>query len=70
MNAYTVEEVARLWQVTPHTVYTLLRQGRLEGFRIGRAWRVTPEAMTAYIEGGKAKTKGYALRRKNISYIT
>lgn len=42
---YTPEEVARKLRVTTRTIYTWLRDGRLEGERIGRLWRVSDEEL-------------------------
>lgn len=38
---YTPAQAAKILQVTPRTVYSWLRSGRLNGsIRIGRTWRV------------------------------
>jgi excisionase family DNA binding protein len=36
---FTIDELAEYLRVHPTTVYRLLRQGRLPGFRVGGNWR-------------------------------
>lgn len=45
---YTPEELAERWRCSAVTVYRLLNDGRLAGFRVGRAWRVPEEAVRQY----------------------
>ncbi|HJU29670.1 MAG TPA: helix-turn-helix domain-containing protein [Candidatus Binataceae bacterium] len=35
----TIDELAEYLRVHPTTIYRLLRQGRLPGFRVGDNWR-------------------------------
>jgi excisionase family DNA binding protein len=35
----TIAELSRHLRVHPTTIYRLLRQGRIPGFRVGSAWR-------------------------------
>jgi len=35
----TVEDVAKRFGVNPTTVYRLVQQGRLPGFKVGNQWR-------------------------------
>lgn len=37
----TVEEVAAILKVQPLTVRQMFREGRIRGFKIGKAWRTT-----------------------------
>ena len=37
----TVEEVAKILKVQPLTVRQMFREGRIRGFKIGKAWRTT-----------------------------
>ena len=46
-NFYTVKEVAALLHVRPYTVREMFREGRLSGFKIGKAWRITEAALEA-----------------------
>jgi excisionase family DNA binding protein len=54
---YTVSEVAKILGVTPYTVRTYLREGKLEGFKntdSGRSnndrWRVKESILKKYLE--------------------
>ena len=47
---YTPQEVAALWQCCTATVYELLRNKKLSGFKVGRDWRITESAVRAYEE--------------------
>jgi excisionase family DNA binding protein len=42
---YTIKELADRLRVHPTTIYRLLRQGRLPGFRVGSNWRFNPRAI-------------------------
>ncbi len=46
----TPQQVAARMQVTVHTVYAWLRDGRLRGSKIGRLWRVGSDAVEALLE--------------------
>lgn len=45
---FTAQEIANRWGVGYPTVLSLLRDGRLQGFRAGREWRVTDTALREY----------------------
>ena len=45
---YSVPDVARRWGVRPGAVYSLLRSGRLKGFKAGKEWRVSDESLRQY----------------------
>ena len=47
---YTVREVATLLRFKEATVSRLLREGKLEGIKIGKkSWRITQDAIDNYI---------------------
>jgi excisionase family DNA binding protein len=46
--AYTAETLAKAWGVSAATVRTLVRQGELRAFRVGRQIRIRPEAVEEY----------------------
>ena len=41
----TIGELSRHLRVHPTTIYRLLRQGRIPGFRVGSAWRFNKSAI-------------------------
>ena len=56
----TVNEVAKLIKVKPITVREMFRNGRLRGFKVGKAWRTTEKMLQEDIEAlasGRAPAK-------------
>lgn len=51
----TPAQVARRVQVTEHTVYGWLRQGRLRGVKLGRLWRVSGDDLEAFLRGNRGE---------------
>ena len=49
-NLRTVEEVAEYLRVSNTTVYTLVREGKLRGVKVGRAWRFLASDVDAYLK--------------------
>jgi excisionase family DNA binding protein len=47
---YTVAEVASIFHVKPPTIYTWIKNGKLNYVRIGRLIRMTEEHLTAFLE--------------------
>ena len=45
-----VSDVARMTQVSPSQVYTMIQEGMLPAFRFGSALRVRPEDLQKFIE--------------------
>ena len=45
---YTPQELALLWKCSIGTIYAMLRQGELKGFKLGRDWRITESAVRDY----------------------
>lgn len=48
---YTVEQVAKILQVSEATVRKLIKNGELEAFMVGNQYRVTKEALDRYMHG-------------------
>jgi excisionase family DNA binding protein len=53
-KVYTVEEVAEMMKVHPRTVYRMLDQGKIKGFKFGAAWRITQAEVDAMMRGERA----------------
>ncbi len=49
----TVEEVALGLQVSKDTLWRLLKQKKLVGYRVAGAWRVHPDDIKRYLETQK-----------------
>ena len=53
-SCITPEQAAEFFQVSVYTIKNWLRQGKLEGFRLGgKDWRTTMEACNKFIEKSK-----------------
>ena len=46
----SVKETAARLGVSPHTVYTLVREGDLPAFRVRNQWRVTELTLADYMQ--------------------
>ena len=54
-NLLTPEQVAGILQVHVLTIYSYIRQGKLDAIRLGRSYRITPEDLTHFIESNRIK---------------
>ncbi len=45
----TVEEVARYMRLPHSTIYKLLQEGKLPGFKVGRHWRFRRETIMQWV---------------------
>ena len=41
LRVFTPEEVATILKMSARTVFHLLREGDINGFRVGKAWRIS-----------------------------
>jgi len=48
----TIGELSAHLRVHPTTIYRLLREGRIPGFRVGSAWRFSRSAIENWERGG------------------
>lgn len=48
---YTVEALASHWRTSTDTIYRMVRDGKLQAFRIGRELRFTDRQVRAVEEG-------------------
>lgn len=69
---FTIKELSEHLRVHPTTIYRLLRQGRLPGFRVGSNWRFSREAIEIWereqagrpAEASPRRRRGAARRRR------
>lgn len=54
---HTVASLAELWGCSTDMVYSLLKDGRLRGFKLGKDWRITDEARIEYETSGGVPDK-------------
>ena len=48
----TIPEVAKLLRIGTRTAYTLAREGKLPGVRVGNQWRVPKKALEQWVKDG------------------
>jgi len=54
-QTYRIPQVAKALSVTNKTVYRMLSDGRLLGFKVGNRWRVRVISMNAYMKAYTVK---------------
>lgn len=52
IEVYTMQEVADILKVTRRTVYTYVKNGRIQAVKIGRCWRVSRDSLQEFISTG------------------
>ena len=55
---YTVNEVAEILKIDPHTIRQWLKEGTINGIRLGRYWRIRERDLKELYETGTARKKG------------
>lgn len=50
-RAYTVKELAKILKVTPRTIYTYIKGGKIQAVKIGSQWMVTAEEIQRIFKG-------------------
>jgi len=48
---YDVQEIARIFDMTPQSIRKFIREGRIKGRKVGTRWYVTEEAIRDYLMG-------------------
>jgi len=56
-NLLTPEQVAGILQVHVLTIYSYIRQGKLDAVRLGRNYRIIPKDLTRFIESNRIKNQ-------------
>ncbi len=52
IKVYTLDEVAKILQLTKRTLYSYVHDGKLKAVKIGKYWRVTEENLAAFLSTG------------------
>lgn len=52
--SYTPDEVAKLFQISKHTVYELIKRGELQAFKVGNKMRIEEKELERYKKSSKA----------------
>lgn len=48
-NAFTLYEIAKMFDVTPQTLRKYLKEGRIQAVKFGGKWVITEEAMKNFL---------------------
>ena len=51
---YTLDEIAEMLHITRRTLYTYIKEGKLQAVKIGKYWRVSEANLQAFLEKGTA----------------
>jgi excisionase family DNA binding protein len=62
---FTIKELSEHLRVHPTTIYRLLRQGRLPGFRVGSNWRFNRAAIEEWEKLQPSETQPPAMRGRH-----
>jgi excisionase family DNA binding protein len=54
----TVKQVQEILKLSERTVFRLIKNGELKGFKAGRDWRFEQKDIDAYIEHQRKKAEG------------
>ena len=58
MTAYDVEDLSKMFRLTPITIRQYIREGRLPGRKFGKRWYVLEEDVKAALEKGLPPSEG------------
>ena len=51
---YTLDEIAEMLHITRRTLYTYIKEGKLQAVKIGQYWRVSETNLQSFLEKGTA----------------
>ena len=54
-KTYTIEEVAEIFDVKKDTVRNMIKDGRLDGKKVGLRYQITEESMIRLVREGRKK---------------
>jgi len=52
IKVYTLEEVADILKVTRRTLYSYVKEGKLQAVKMGKYWRVSEQSLQNFISVG------------------
>ena len=55
MKVYTLDELATLLNVTRRTLYTYIKEGKLQAIKMGKYWRVRGDQLEAFLSSDTGK---------------
>ena len=69
MQAYTVEQVAKMLHIGRDKVYELLRTGQLRSIKIGKLRRITDDHLAAFVAPSKTTPRKRSVQVSDV-YVT
>ena len=57
IKAYDVQEIAKMFDMTPQSIRKFIREGRIKGRKVGTRWYVTEEAIREFLLGEQTEDK-------------
>lgn len=66
---YTLEEIAELFKVSKHTVYSWVKKGKLKGTKIASLLRFTPSQVEEFIKESNKDKQDYFIVTASPAYI-
>ncbi|WP_018683372.1 helix-turn-helix domain-containing protein [Actinokineospora enzanensis] len=67
---YRVKAVAEMLDVSPHTIYRAIGDGRLDAVRIGRVVRITAEALAVFLDAcGEDAYQAFVVAGESVSAV-
>lgn len=52
IKVYTLDEVAEILKTTKRTLYTYVKDGKLQAVKLGKYWRVTEDNLQSFLDKG------------------
>ena len=52
MKVLTIDEVAKMLQMSKHTIYRYAKDGTIPAVRIGGSWRIAEEVLSKWLVSG------------------
>lgn len=63
-KTFTVKQVQEILDISERTVFTIIKNGELHGFKAGREWRFEQEDIDAYIALKRKKAEDELAERR------
>jgi excisionase family DNA binding protein len=54
---YTIEQLQQILKLSDRTIFRLLKEGKLSGFKVGREWRFQESDINAYIQAQRKEAQ-------------
>jgi excisionase family DNA binding protein len=68
-NLLTPKQVAEILQIHTLTIYSYIRQGKIDAIRLGRSYRITPKDLVYFIESNRTNhNRKFTSQRRKIRH--